>query len=334
MKSRNFLALAALLATLSIASPVGATESSADKKENSLTLKVTVSNCLSNQENSSKDTVICLANSPEPAISEEKNWFDENITVVIGILGFISPILGSISPIIFFYFPYRNNQKWKVREFTTKKVEEFEEAPETINVKKMLNSESKLIDLFPTATLASNRFIYVDDQMLNAALISFDKEQESKYNNDLNEAQMRYQEKAQKNDKYARKEEKLLIYAAIRDNFDRFAESLQLFESMIKSQVIKEKDLAPYLEPLFDTIEQASERPHSSNILKYLGLDKNQKQLSELSEVQKSIKNLRNRYSEKSPQDESNRNEKLSQKSDELYHHIARRIGLSRFPLL
>lgn len=208
-----------------------------------------------------------------------------------------------------------------------KKFKEFEEAPETINVKKMLNSESKLIDLFPTATLASNRFIYVDDQMLNAALISFDKEQESKYNNDLNEAQKRYQEKAQKNDKYPRKEEKLLIYAAIRDNFDRFAESLQLFESMIQSEAIKEKDLAPYLEPLFYTIDPADKRihSHSSNILKYLGLSKNQEQLSE---VQKSIKNLRKRYPENPPQDESNHNEKLSQKIDELYHNIARGTGL------
>ncbi|HEY9863314.1 MAG TPA: hypothetical protein V6D21_03950 [Candidatus Obscuribacterales bacterium] len=317
MKSRNFLALAALLATLSIASPVGATESSADKKENSLTLQVTVSNCLSNQENSSKDTVICLANRPEPAVSEEKNWFDEKyikyITVGLGIGGLI---LSTFS----FAVKYHFDQEWKVREFTTKEFKEFEEAPETISVKKMLNSKSQLVDLFPTATLASNRFIYVDDQMLNDALITFDnKQQELEYNKKLKEAQERYQEKAKSDDKYPRKEEKLLIYAAIRDNFDRFAESLQLFESMIKSEVIKEKDLAPYLEPLFDTIEQASERTHPSNILKYLGLDENQKQLSE---VQKSIKNLRNRYSEKSTKDESNQNEKLLQKSNTLYRYI------------
>lgn len=318
MKSRNFLALAALLATLSIASPVGATESSADKKENSLTLQVTVSNCLPNQENSSKDTVICLANRPEPAVSEEKNWFDDkNITVPLGIVSSI------LIPIVIFWFPYHSEQKWKLREFTTKKFKEFEEAPETISVKKMLNSKSQLIDLFPTATLASNRFIYVDDQMLNDAL-SYDEQQELDYNKKLKEAQERYQEKAQKNDKYPRKEEKLLIYAAIRDNFDRFAESLQLFESMIKSKAITEEDLAPYLEPLFDTIKQASERTHPSNILKYLGLIENQEQLSG---VQKSIKNLRKRYPEKSSQDESNQNEKLLQKSDELYHHIARVIG-------
>ena len=310
MKSRNFLALAALLATLSIASPVGATESSADKKENSLTLQVTVSNCLSNQENSSKDTVICLTNRPEPAA---KNELNENIKDFIGIGGFILSILA-------FAVKYHFDQEWKVREFTTKEFKEFEEAPETISVKKMLNSKSQLVDLFPTATLASNRFIYVDDQMLNDALITFDnKQQELEYNKKLKEAQERYQEKAKSDDKYPRKEEKLLIYAAIRDNFDRFAESLQLFESMIKSEVIKEKDLAPYLEPLFDTIEQASERTHPSNILKYLGLDENQKQLSE---VQKSIKNLRNRYSEKSTKDESNQNEKLLQKSNTLYRYI------------
>ena len=297
MKSRNFLALAALLATLSIASPVGATESSTDKKENSLKVTCNVNNVLSNPENSSKDTVTFLAILPEAATN---NWFDEkNITPVIGILGVITPIL-------VFVAQYGSDQKWKLREFTTKKFKEFEEAPETINVKKMLNSESKLIDLFPTTPLASNRFIYVDDEMLNDALISFDNpQQESDYNKNLNEAQMRYQEKAQKNDKYPRKEEKLLIYAAIRDNFDRFAESLQLFESMIQSEAIKEKDLAPYLQPLFDTIEQAAKRrdSNSSNILKYLGLIGN---YEELSEVQKSIKNLRNRYPKNPPQEESN----------------------------
>lgn len=314
MKSRNFLALAALLATLSIASPVGATESSADKKENSPKVTCNVKNFLSDPENSSKDTLISLANRPEPAA---KNELNENIKDFIGIGGFILSILA-------FAVKYHFDQEWKVREFTTKEFKEFEEAPETISVKKMLNSKSQLIDLFPTATHASNRFIYVDDEMLNDALITFDnnKQQELKYNNDLKEAQKQYQEKAKSDDKYARKEEKLLIHAAIRDNFDGFAESLQLFESMIKSKVITKEDLAPYLEPLFYTIEQASERPHSSNILKYLGLDKNQKQLSELSEVQKSIKNLRNRYSEKSPQDESNRNEKLSQKSNTLYRYI------------
>lgn len=325
MKSRNFLALAALLATLSIASPVGATESSADKKENSVTLTCNVNHVLSNAEKSSKDTVTSLASPPKPATN---NWFDEkNITPVIGIVGVITPIL-------VFFAQYRRDQEWKLREFTTKKFKEFEEAPETINVKKMLNSESKLIDLFPTATLASNRFIYVDDEMLNDALISFDNPQEeSDYNKNLNEAQKRYQEKAQKNDKYPRKEEKLLIYAAIRDNFDRFAESLQLFESMIQSEAIKEKDLAPYLQPLFDTIEQAAKRrdSNSSNILKYLGLIGN---YEELSEVQKSIKNLRNRYPKKPPQDESNHNEKLSQKIDELYHHVVEKKGLLRFPLL
>lgn len=306
MKSRNFLALAALLATLSIASPVGATESSADKKENSPKVTCNVKNFLSDPENSSKDTLISLANRPEPAA---KNELNENIKDFIGIGGFILSILA-------FAVKYHFDQEWKVREFTTKEFKEFEEAPETISVKKMLNSKSQLIDLFPTATLASNRFIYVDDQMLNDALITFDnKQQELEYNKKLKEAQERYQEKAKSDDKYPRKEEKLLIYAAIRDNFDRFAESLQLFESMIKSEVIKEKDLAPYLEPLFDTIEQASKRTHPSNILKYLGLIENQKQLSE---VQKSIKNLRKRYPEKSPQDESNQNEKLPQKNYKL----------------
>lgn len=289
MKSRNFLALAALLATLSIASPVSATESSAGKKENSPKATCNVENVLSHPENSSKDTVISLV---KPSKQAAKNGFDEkNITVPIGIGSFIFSI-------VVFVAQYRREKKWKVIEFTTIKFKEFEEAPETINVKKMLNSESKLIDLFPTATLALNRFIYVDDQMLNNALRNLDNhKQEFDYNEQLQKAQMRYEEKAKKNDKYGRKEEKELIDAAIRDNFDRFAESLQLFESMIESKAITEQHLVPYLKPLFDTIEKASKGKPDSNILKYLGLSENQENQEKLSEVQKSIINLRNRYS-------------------------------------
>jgi len=197
MKSRNFLALAALLATLSTASPVGATESSADKKENSLTtITYNISNSLSTQGNSSKNTITYSTSLPNPAEPEEKNWLNENITVVLGIGGLILSIFS-------FAVKYHFDQEWKVREFTTKEFKEFEEAPETISVKKMLNSKSQLIDLFPTATHASNRFIYVDDEMLNDALITFDnnKQQELEYNNNLKEAQKRYQEKAKSDDK-------------------------------------------------------------------------------------------------------------------------------------
>ena len=78
-----------------------------------------------------------------------------------------------------------------------------------------------------------------------------------------------------------------------------------MFGSPSSSLGSKEKDLAPYLQPLFDTIEQAAKRrdSNSSNILKYLGLIGN---YEELSEVQKSIKNLRNRYPKNPPQEESN----------------------------
>jgi hypothetical protein len=115
MKSRNFLALAALLATLSTASPVGATESSADKKENSLTtITYNISNSLSTQGNSSKNTITYSTSLPNPAEPEEKNSSNENITVFISIAGLILSI-------VVFVAPYRREQEWKFREFTTKK---------------------------------------------------------------------------------------------------------------------------------------------------------------------------------------------------------------------
>lgn len=177
----------------------------------------------------------------------------------------------TVATVIFSVYTFKSSsdhdQTWKTREFVAQIMKEFEEKAETINVRKMINTESQLIDLFPTANLAANRFIYIDNRMLNNALKNdFDK------NKELDKAQKRYQEETIYKPNYARKNEQALVDAAIRDNFNRFAESLQLFEAMIKSKVVTEDELAPYLEPLFNIFRLVSKQNNCPNVSPYLGL--------------------------------------------------------------
>ncbi|XZO03780.1 MAG: hypothetical protein ACM65L_08695 [Microcoleus sp.] len=250
MKSRKILALAVVLAILSVASPVLAQPSKGNSTE-----------CVAAKNTDEKD-----------------QWGN----FVGGLIGTATLILG--------YKTYNREQKWKHREFAAQTIKEFEEKLETVNVRKMLNSESQLIDLFPTSSHPSNRFIYIDDQTLNKAL-----ENNKDYDEKLRETQIKYQRELENNNDYPRRKEPKLIEAAIRDNFSRFAESLQLLEAMIKSELVTQDELKPYLEPLFEMIYRASESERCSNILTYLGLDKKQKQ-TELTTVQNSVKLLADRY--------------------------------------
>lgn len=264
MKSRKILALAVVLATLSVASPVLAKPST-----NNSTGPVQARNI------DAKDLIL---------MGNVLGGFITTSTFVFSIIS------GSMT--------HKREQKWKYREFAAQTIKEFEEKLETVNVRKMLNSESQLIDLFPTSSHPSNRFIYIDDETLNKAL-----ENNKDYDEKLRETQIKYQRELENNNDYPRRKEPKLIQAAIRDNFRSFAESLQLLEAMIKSELVTEDELKPYLQPLFEMIYQASEREldesseseRCSNILTYLGLDKKQKQ-TELTTVQKSVKSLADRY--------------------------------------
>jgi|GEM_PF-6675112 len=230
---------------------------------------------------------------------------DREIPVKDKIAGFVT-----VATVIFSVYTFKSSsdhdQTWKTREFVAQIMKEFEEKAETINVRKMINTESQLIDLFPTSTPASNRFVYIDDQTLNNALRN-----DYNYNKKLCAAQKRYQKETKSKPDYARKNEQKLVDAAIRDNFNRFAESLQLFEAMIQSEVVTEEELAPYLKPLFKIIYLVSERPTCTNFLPYFGLNNEEvkeailnenKSISSLSEVQQNIKRLAKRYDSKKSQ--------------------------------
>ncbi|MEZ2229815.1 MAG: hypothetical protein ACBR50_26520 [Microcoleus sp.] len=259
MKFRKILAPAVVLAILSVASPVLAQPSKGNSTE-------------------------CVA-----ANIDTKDLFGN---VLGGFIGTATFILG--------FKTYNREQKWKHREFAAQAIkafeEKFEEKLETVNVRKMLNSESQLIDLFPTSSHDSDRFIYIDDETLNKAL-----ENNKDYDEKLQETQIKYQRELENNNDYPRRKEPKLIEAAIRDNFRSFAESLQLLEAMIKSELVTQDEFKPYLKPLFEMIydaskrelDESSESERCSNILTYLGLDEKQ---TELTTVQKSVKSLATRY--------------------------------------
>ncbi|MFM9263890.1 hypothetical protein [Tychonema sp. BBK16] len=281
MKSRKILALAVVLATLSVASPVLAQPSTGNS-----------TGCVA-----AKNT-------------DEKDLFGN---VLGGFIGTATFILGSKT--------YKREQKWKYREFAAQTIKAFEEKSETVNVRKMLNSESQLIDLFPTSSHPSNRFIYIDDETLNKAL-----ENNKDYNEKLRETQIKYQRELENNNDYPRRKEPKLIEAAIRDNFRSFAESLQLLEAMIKSELVTQDELKPYLKPLFEMIYDASKSERCSNILTYLGLDEKP---IEPTTVQKSVKFLADHYY---PHAQVSLLTRLSVKFKNFLENAF--INIQRFPLL
>lgn len=268
MKSRKILAPAVVLAILCVASPVLA-------------------------KPSTDDSIGCV----QAKNTDERNLLISPLMTLMGcVLGGLIANSNSISSMVLDFKTYKSEQKWKHREFAAQTIKAFEEKLETVNVRKMLNSESQLIDLFPTSSHPSNRFIYIDDQTLNKAL-----ENNKDYDEKLRKTQIKYQRELENNNDYPRRKEPKLIEAAIRDNFRSFAESLQLLEAMIQSELVTEDELKPYLEPLFKMIyhasarelDESSESERCSNILTYLGLDEKQ---TELTTVQKSVKSLAARY--------------------------------------
>ncbi len=268
MKSRKILAPAVVLAILSVASPVLAQPST--------------NNIFAFVQAGTIFATTLLSN----PIS----------TLMGGVLGGFIGTATCVSSIISGSTTHKREQTWKYREFAAQTIKAFEEKLETVNVRKMLNSESQLIDLFPTASHSSNRFIYIDDETLIKSLKS-----QNDYDEKLRETQIKYQRELENNNDYPRRKEPKLIEAAIRDNFRSFAESLQLLEAMIQSELVTEDELKPYLEPLFEMIYDASERELDessesepcSNILTYLGLDEKQ---TKPTTVQKSVKSLAARY--------------------------------------
>ena len=194
---------------------------------------------------------------------------------------------------------YSVNESWKRRQYVEEKIKDFENRIETINVRKILSAELQCVELFPfwNEAEANHRFVVVKDCVWAEALL------ECKCNKTLEE-QYNLINKDEPFDK-----QPPAIKASIRDNFNRFLNSLQQFEKMIKAGVLEQKTLKTYLESWFEVISKADNQfdvvcPTSGKmykplaaLLEYMGLLKDTPE-EKLSVVQKDVINLVRRYPE------------------------------------
>lgn len=203
---------------------------------------------------------------------------------------------------------YRVNEDWKRRQYVEEKVKDFEEKIESINVRKLLSSELRCIELFPFEAEPKHRYVIVKDCLWAQALL------ECKCNIELEK------EYSLINKNKPLYEQEAAVKAVTRDNFNRFLDYLQQFEKMIESGVISKKSLENYLAPWLDLISRVngetivvcsvSQKPYNTKkaLLEYMGLLESLPETN-LSIVQKDVRALVQRYrtlsslmSEKTPQ--------------------------------
>ncbi len=66
---------------------------------------------------------------------------------------------------------YSINESWKRRQYLEKKVKDFENRTETINVRKILSAELQCVELFPFLEKPTHRFVVVEDYLWAEALL-------------------------------------------------------------------------------------------------------------------------------------------------------------------
>ena len=147
-------------------------------------------------------------------------------------------------------YSFIGNEKWKRRQYVEEKVKDFESQLETINVKKMLNTELQCIELFPFLKEPMKRFVVVEDEFWAEALL------DCRCNNTSRELKDAHQSK-ESEDFFTKG---VVQKAAIRDDFNKFLNHLQQFEKMIESKAVKESDLKNYLNPWIVFIDRVNDK--------------------------------------------------------------------------
>ncbi len=191
---------------------------------------------------------------------------------------------------------YIGNEKSKRLQYVEGKIKDFENEPETINVRKMLNTELQCVELFPFVEKANHRYVFVQDVVWAKALL------ECKCNKHLKEEHDSIDKEKPLYDQPP------AIKAVIRDNFNRFLNDLQKFEKMIESEVVSEEMLSNYLEPWFDLIKSANHKDSvecpinkkkytpKEALLEYIGILDVDIPDEKLSIIQRNVRDLIKRY--------------------------------------
>ncbi|MCU0547691.1 MAG: hypothetical protein MUE44_36955 [Oscillatoriaceae cyanobacterium Prado104] len=186
---------------------------------------------------------------------------------------------------------YKNDKKDKQTLFIASEIKEFESKLETVNVTQMLVDELRIVKLFPDADKAKNRTVIVTDDKLKEALEVPLKP--LKINEDTDSS---------------RKDDDAYVYAAIRDNFDRFLNHLERFYNMRESGVFNSSDFEAYLSPCIKMIDDADDR---STI-------KNQIEIYIRNQEYNGVLQLLKEYREKQEQHQSKQNASFKSKFDSL----------------
>lgn len=143
---------------------------------------------------------------------------------------------------------YIANEIWKRRQYIEEKIKDFENQPETINVRKMLNAELQCVELFPFLDNPKERFVFVEDDLWTTALL------ESKCNEVLRQE---HEKAIHAANPFI---ENPVCKAVIRDNFNMFLNHLQQFEKMILSRAVNESELKKYLDAWIELIDRVGEK--------------------------------------------------------------------------
>ena len=185
-------------------------------------------------------TLVASATQSENAVSTESTNRGLDLEKLFKAYGTPISIIGGI-------ITYFVNETWKRRQYIEQKIKEFENQPETINVRKMLSAEVQCVEFFPFLVNSRERFVFVEDDLWTTALL------ESKCNIILKQEH----DKAMKADNPFLQES--VWKAVIRDNFNMFLNHLQQFEKMIVSGVVNEGELKNYLDTWIELIHRSGD---------------------------------------------------------------------------
>lgn len=142
---------------------------------------------------------------------------------------------------------YYRSQKWKRLEFIAKEMKVFNEDHMVQNVMHILDFGAREIELFPEHPIYEERFVYVDQDLLERALV-FHKTLEKQNNKVL----------------FTKNE------LAIRDHFDCFFSYFERFEHFLSSELVNVDELKPYLEYWIIAIADGCDEELKKLLLKFV----------------------------------------------------------------
>lgn len=143
-------------------------------------------------------------------------------------------LIGGLGALILFivgFLRYSKDKDWKRKEFVANEIEKFNTNHFNRNAMYMLDWGTRKIELFPSKSEYTDRFVLVDREMLAKALIP-------------------HPHKPRKKNGMKYSDEEVII----RDTFDFFLSNLERFEHFIENKLVDKEDFDVYLKYWVSTI--------------------------------------------------------------------------------